>query len=415
MAVLIMETDAFEEAFAKRKESAAGLMANPLTAGSYAQAFRRPLGLVPKYPDSPSPAYIMVTDAQGNTIPIYDDPGARDGVKNPSASAWRAFSLQSVDETRREKIQLIETFGEAYTFFYGEHARVLNCSGVLVNSESHNWRALFWQNYDEFFRGTRLVERNARIYLTWDDIIVQGYMLSAQARETAGDPHMIPFNFSLLVIRYDNIAMSTVSKGEMAEGERKSGSDRIAVEKALASRNVEFNALLPTAGQRKALEDALRASGVKDEQISGILQAESSSPLLLNRLAQLQSERGFLSRFGDALLSQVSVSDMINMGKGLLDSKRRGGVLANMGITALGAAEQAGSGAAGAALPLAIGAKGMTTIGGMGLAEASGETFRGMFGYDSDKGEYTPSAFMAGAGSIGAAGVQDANGTTPIG
>lgn len=415
MAVLLMETDAFEEAFKKRRAAQSHIRGPGRLSDDHYQNFRRPLGLSPKFDGQPQPAYMMVTDANGNVLPLYDDPGARAGAKNPSVGHWTSFGLQSVDESRREKIQLVETFGDAYTFFYGEHARVINCSGVLVNSESHNWRASFWQNYEEYFRGTKLVERNARIYLAWDDIIVQGYMLSAQARETADQPHMIPFSFSLLIIRYDNISMSSVIKEEVEAGDRAKGSDRIRAEDALASRNAEFATLLPTDKDRQALRAALEASGADPDQINGILQAEGASPALLNRLALFQADRGFLSRFGDALLGQVSIKDMIGMAKGLAfgSNKQRGNILANMGVTATRAAEQAGSSTAGAALPYVIGAKGMAVMKGTGVGDIAGATGRKMFGFDGD-GNWSASAFAAGTGGLTKGVLQDTGQTKGI-
>ena len=52
------------------------------------------------------------------------------------------------------------------------------------------------------FRGTKLVEQNARLYLHWDDIIVEGYVLGAQAQDVADLPYHIPFSFTLFVTNH---------------------------------------------------------------------------------------------------------------------------------------------------------------------------------------------------------------------
>ena len=409
MAILMMETDAFEEAF---RGQVAGKGRRAAGVGKSYDRHRRPTGLVPKYSGAPRPAYLKVVGQDGQSIWLYEDPGSPRGRSWETSSDWTDFSLQSVQESRREKVQLVETFGESYTFFSGEHARILNCNGVLVNSASHNWRASFWANYDKYFRGTKLVERNARVYLSWDDIIVQGYMLSANASETADQPHAIPFSFALLLVRYDNVSMHTEAKGATAKTKREAGEDSFNRKEFLAGKNEEFSKLLPTQADRDALSAALLASGVHQDQIDLIMQVEGASPVLMNRLAMAQAQRGFLSRFGDALLSKVSVNDMIGIAKGLWDDPQT--TFANVGISSLEAASEVGSSTAGAALPYAVGAKGISTLEGVGLASASGEVIREMFGYDKESGEFKMSAFTAGAGSIAGAISKDVAGTVAI-
>lgn len=65
-----------------------------------------------------------------------------------------------------------------------------------------NWRTEFWYNYENYLRGTKLVEQNARIYLHWDDIVVEGYMLGADAADDADMPYHIPFTFQLFVTNH---------------------------------------------------------------------------------------------------------------------------------------------------------------------------------------------------------------------
>lgn len=112
------------------------------------------------------------------------------------------FVLQSAQETRQEKYQIMETFGIPFIFFFGERPRIYNFSGMFINSLDFNWRSEFWANYDQVLRGTRLVERNARVVLSWDDIIVEGYILQAAAQENSMQPHLINFNFQMFITSY---------------------------------------------------------------------------------------------------------------------------------------------------------------------------------------------------------------------
>ena len=75
-----------------------------------------------------------------------------------------------------------------------------------MNSLDFQWRAEFWANYDTVLRGTKLVERNARTVLTWDDIMVDGYILQANASENSMQPHLINFSFNMFITNYQSLA-----------------------------------------------------------------------------------------------------------------------------------------------------------------------------------------------------------------
>jgi hypothetical protein len=160
---------------------------------------------------------IKVIKADGTEVPLVDAGGAvkpragnntsaGSGVASQTGSNKLAstynysnFIIQRVDESRQEKSQVLETFGDTFIFFFGERPRILNVSGLLMNTLDFNWRTEFWYNYENTLRGTKLVEQNARMYLHWDDIIVEGYMLQAQARDDSEMPYHIPFSFSMFV------------------------------------------------------------------------------------------------------------------------------------------------------------------------------------------------------------------------
>lgn len=163
---------------------------------------------------------MKVIRADGTEIPLTDAGGplkprsggktsAGGGVSDKSAKSGGAatynysnFIIQRIDESRQEKSQILETFGDTFIFFFGERPRLLNISGLLMNTLDFNWRTEFWYNYENTLRGTKLVEQNARIYLHWDDIVVEGYMLQAQARDEAEMPYHIPFSFTLFVTNH---------------------------------------------------------------------------------------------------------------------------------------------------------------------------------------------------------------------
>lgn len=158
-------------------------------------------------------AIIKVIRSNGQELPLTDA-GAKNGPSsgyldpksgkqvNPSEGStfnYSNFIAQRIIDARAEKQQILETFGEPFIFFFGEKPRILNVQGMLINSMDFNWKNEFWKNYESHLRGTKLVEQNARMYLHFDDQIVEGYILNAQASHDSMLPYQVPFNFTMFV------------------------------------------------------------------------------------------------------------------------------------------------------------------------------------------------------------------------
>jgi hypothetical protein len=196
MSVFIeLTTDAFQEKFDQRKKDARDQRKR---AG--ANDVRRPMrGLEIK---DDTYAILKVVTSDGNEIKLINS-----SVEGGRSSEYTNFILQSVQEARMEKHQIVETFGESYIFFFGEAPRFLDVQAVLVDSHDFNWYAEFWENYENYFRGTKLVEMGARTYLFYDDNIVEGYMLNAQAVKTSTTPLMVTLSFRMYLTNYSNISI----------------------------------------------------------------------------------------------------------------------------------------------------------------------------------------------------------------
>lgn len=140
----------------------------------------------------------------------------KDSNGDPNSYAWTDWILQAVREQRVEKTQVVETFGDTYLYAFGERPRALEFKGLLMNTLDYNWRALFWENWDKFFRATRLIEQNCRMYIGWDDIIVEGYPLNAAAAETSDSPNAMTFQFTFYVTNYINTSAQTKFSAQRA-------------------------------------------------------------------------------------------------------------------------------------------------------------------------------------------------------
>lgn len=202
--------DPFAEQFRKGTQGDAnedGSGAGSLRSSRSFAHVRRPVrGIVLK---DDTYATLQVRKADGTVIPLLDGGGLFDDKNNPGvglSEQYSNFILQNIQEERAEKTQVVQTFGAPFIFFFGEHPRVIQGSGVLINTEDFNWRAEFWENYDNNLRGSKCVQKKTRITLAWDDIVVEGYFIAASATENANEPGYVNFSFQIFLTNYANVS-----------------------------------------------------------------------------------------------------------------------------------------------------------------------------------------------------------------
>ena len=132
MAVILIEEDGFH---AKPEEIAA---ANSERTNRYNGLWiRRPTRGIQASPNTFST--IQVKTSGGDFVELINSSAPSDRTK--AAPMTANYILQSISESREEKLQLLETFGQAYGFFFGERPRVVQFSGTLVNTVDFNWRS----------------------------------------------------------------------------------------------------------------------------------------------------------------------------------------------------------------------------------------------------------------------------------
>lgn len=152
-------------------------------------------------------AVIRVLTARNEEISLIDSGSPTyDESEIGRSGLLSNFLLQDVQEQRTEKQQIVETFGEDYIFFFGERPRFLRFSGLLMNTADFNWKSEWWENYENNLRGSKLVELNARLYVYFDDVVVEGYILDSATTWSAGTPYSVPFQFTLFVTNYAHLS-----------------------------------------------------------------------------------------------------------------------------------------------------------------------------------------------------------------
>lgn len=198
MAVYIeLTTDPFEANYNRLKDRNDPALARSGRAGL--TNVRRPLRGMEVKEDTY--ATVKVIRADGGEVSFIDS-----SAVTGESKSYSNFILQSVQETRMEKHQIIETFGDAYVYFFGEAPRFLDIQATLVNSFDFNWEAEWWANWENTLRGSKSVENGARTYLFYDDNVVEGYMLMATAVKVSTEPFMVNLTWRMFVTSYRNVS-----------------------------------------------------------------------------------------------------------------------------------------------------------------------------------------------------------------
>jgi len=112
---------------------------------------------------------------------------------------YTKFFLTGVSEGHTERNQIIQTFGDFYVFFFGEQAPIYTFSGSLVNAKNTNWLSDFMFYYENFFRGTKAVQNNTKIVITYQGRLVEGFLLGTSNVTRGDDPFKVDMNFQVVV------------------------------------------------------------------------------------------------------------------------------------------------------------------------------------------------------------------------
>lgn len=143
---------------------------------------------------------IEVKTKDGKNLLLFDGGGYIEKGDTSYTDKYSNFLIQSMSEASMEKAQIVETFGAAaYVFLFGKRPTTLNISGILCNSADFQWKDEWWENYNQFLRGTKCVENNTFVQISYEDLTVGGYILSCNTDLQADPSEMVPFNFQLLV------------------------------------------------------------------------------------------------------------------------------------------------------------------------------------------------------------------------
>ncbi|GEM_PF-4863094 len=129
---------------------------------------------------------------------------------------YRDFIIEDVQEPRQEIAQILQTFDEtmpAITFF-GAKVPVFKFSGKLLNFADKPWRDRWFHYYHQFLRGSRAVRLGLRIFVFYDGSLYEGYLLGFTQNQKGQQNGLVPFSFSVLILRQARMVVSTRIVGD---------------------------------------------------------------------------------------------------------------------------------------------------------------------------------------------------------
>lgn len=158
-------------------------------------------------------------------LAVYRDRTAAEFVSGiPLEPVYKTnrFLLQQAQEVQSERVQIMETFGDPQLFLYGKQAEIYQYSGILLNTRTFQWKTEFLQAWDTFLRGTVSRENKTRVYLTYDNVLREGFLLNSSISQST-ELRQVVFNFSMFIVRkrlFSTVPMSSIEQRNLADANR---------------------------------------------------------------------------------------------------------------------------------------------------------------------------------------------------
>lgn len=150
----------------------------------------------------PATIFILPNISEGNT-------------EKAIPQTFTNFILTSVQEDRREKFQIFETFGDPALFFFDKKTPIYSFSGFLIDSEHQDetrpgtppddkssWANEFRQLWETEIRGTKLIENNKIAAIAFKKSIIYGYPVNLSIQTDSRQPFTAAFSFNMVVKKH---------------------------------------------------------------------------------------------------------------------------------------------------------------------------------------------------------------------
>jgi hypothetical protein len=187
------------------------------------------------------------------------------------------FSLQAIAEADEERYQLHETFASEVLFVFGRRPRIWTFQGIVLNGrdvDGMNFTTQLLQDYEDYYRGTKSIELRAKTFILYEDVIVQGTLLSMTAARNSQVPGAVNVTLTMVVAERAFIGGVDRKNPDGTTSTPRSVSDLVANSKRLNQEKVKVEDILaPSPGARQVANEAEKTK--TDEQLPAQKKAAS--------------------------------------------------------------------------------------------------------------------------------------------
>lgn len=118
------------------------------------------------------------------------------GITN---NKFKQFIVMQMSAQHQERMQIVETNEHYQALFFGKRAESLQISGLLKHTIENPWSQNMLFAWDEYMRGTKLVEGGNICQLFIDGVLYEGYPFNFTRSKSASADYLVNFNMGFLV------------------------------------------------------------------------------------------------------------------------------------------------------------------------------------------------------------------------
>ena len=132
------------------------------------------------------------------------DNGPNGGVINQAVngkgdSGYNSFLLTGINCSLEEKMQIVETFGDAeVSYYFGRQPIMFNFSGILIDSIDNNWFIQWLEMFVYAIRGTELAKNYELVSLVLPNMRLTGTVTRMSWDQNSARDVDIPFQFTFM-------------------------------------------------------------------------------------------------------------------------------------------------------------------------------------------------------------------------
>lgn len=165
---------------------------------------KNPFGILEKYRASEQPASLrLILDK------LFENERTQSAIKkweayeNSEVTYIDQFIMERVSTQRKENYRVVASLGEEYKVYFGTAApEVLSITGYTLNIQNQQWLYDFRYFYENYLRGSRLVENRIRAFLTFTDSIFEVLPVSFSYSESAKIPGAVTLSIDCVVLQW---------------------------------------------------------------------------------------------------------------------------------------------------------------------------------------------------------------------